>query len=92
MNLKALKIINEGVTATQFAIQYWGKNHSINTARSKGNSSSAVKGKKGWLCAGSYLRKMIKKGLVTTYGDNLFVLTSKGVALFDELDNEGESK
>lgn len=81
---KALSILREhqGVTAHGFATLYFTdpSQETLFTAVSnQGNGACA--GKKAWLCAGSLLGKLTKKGLVRrdfNSGTGRFYLTSKG--------------
>lgn len=81
---KALDILrnNPGCTANTFVALYFTdpSQESLFTAVSnQGNGACA--GKKAWLCAGSLLGKLAKKGLVRRdYGSGTgkFYLTSKG--------------
>ena len=85
---KALQILrqcgSEGITASGFAVRYFTepKHEYLFTAVSnQGNGACA--GKKAWLCAGSYLGRLAKKGLVRKCiprdrGADRFIITSKG--------------
>lgn len=85
---KALRILQktgiEGITANGFAARYFTepKHEYLFTAVSnQGNGACA--GKKAWLCAGSYLGRLVKKGLVRKSiprdaGACRFIITQKG--------------
>ena len=68
---KALKVLEKTntlktMTANSFAILLWGMDESksyLFTAVSNGGNG-ACSGKKAWLCAGSFLGRLAKKGLV----------------------------
>ena len=72
-----------GMTANTFAAQYYAgtKNEYLLTAVSN-QGEGACAGKKAWLCAGSYLGRLAKQGLVyrhmTRDGKVLFFITEKG--------------
>jgi len=72
-----------GMTANTFATQYYAgtKNEYLLTAVSN-QGEGACAGKKAWLCAGSYLGRLAKQGLVrrhmTRDGKILFFLTEQG--------------
>lgn len=74
------------MTANLFAHQLWGgdetKRHLFTAVSNSGNG--ACSGKKAWLCAGSLLGKLAKRGLVRWtperkgYNHNGYFLTNKG--------------
>ena len=94
---RALEILNglkepwKGMKAKAFAYSFYKgtKNEWLLTAHSnQGNGACA--GKKAWLCAGSYLSKLCKKGLVRTYYNKehgfVYAITHEGEeALKNEL-------
>lgn len=80
---KALNILKgtsylDGLSATEFAQQMW-KGSKMHTS-SKNTGNGACIGKAAWLCGGSYLAKLKKKGWVATCGDhlNIFYITMQG--------------
>lgn len=87
--IKALSILDRhpGITASSFGTLYFdGPEHeSLHTAVSnQGNGACA--GKKAWLCAGSLLGKLKKKGLVMNKIRSCppgFILTEKGRILLE---------
>lgn len=88
---RALEILrrNPSITANRFAMLFYTDTKSeylLEAVSNQGNGACA--GKKAWLCAGSYLAKLIKKGLVTkrhprNEGPARFELTSKGQSSLD---------
>lgn len=95
---KALKILevtkNYSVvmSAMTFAIRFWGKDPNkeyLFTAVSN-NGNGACSGKKAWLCAGSYLSKLSKKGLIRWHPANLgyhsagYAITQNGLKAIKE--------
>lgn len=56
---------HSGLTANRFAELFWGdkKYAYLFTSLSKG-FDGGVYGRKAWLCAGSYLSKLARKGLI----------------------------
>ena len=83
--LKALHIIKDTpkISAGDFSIKFWGENHHINKYATK----------KSWLCAGSYIGKLIKAGWVRhnrriSIIDNKsyfygYILTTKGKEILE---------
>ena len=72
-----------GMTANTFAAQYYAgtdKEYLLTAVSNQGEGACA--GKKAWLCAGSYLARLVKQGLVFRYmtreGKMLFFITDKG--------------
>lgn len=63
--LEALQIIESRgrVTCSEFAVLFWPDHNMHKKVSNQGNG--AARGKAAWLCAGSYLAKLIKKGYVT---------------------------
>lgn len=64
---KALCLLREfpGVTANQFAAKYFtGKDHKYLFTAVSNQGNGACTGKKAWLCAGSFLGKLQKRGLI----------------------------
>ena len=68
--IKALQILEQypgGLTARQFAQLYFtDKEHEYLFTAVSNQGNGACAGKKAWLCAGSLLGKLAKKGLVGT--------------------------
>ncbi len=69
--LRALRILAslpdpfDGISANQFAVRYYtgtDKEYLLSAVSNQGEG--ACSGKKAWLCAGSFLAKLEKKGLV----------------------------
>lgn len=86
---RALKIIsgipdpNIGMTAKGFAYAYYkDTKHEYLLSACSNQGHGACRGKKAWLCAGSYLKKLCKKGLVrenwTRDGQSRYRITPKG--------------
>lgn len=81
---KALSILrdNPEVTANRFAYLYYSgteKEYLLTAVSNQGNGACA--GKKSWLCAGSFLAKLVKKGYVNrkrNIGPTRFSITEKG--------------
>ena len=84
---KALVILTrhpEGITASRFAVEYFTEpeyEYLFTAVSNQGNGACA--GKKAWLCAGSLLGRLIKKGLVRKLisrnrGADHFFITEKG--------------
>ena len=72
-----------GMTANTFAAQYYAgtdKEYLLTAVSNQGEG--ACTGKKAWLCAGSYLARLVKQGFVyrrlTRDGLTLFSITEKG--------------
>jgi len=63
---KALIIIrdNPGITAGYFAELMWPKSKMHIKCSKQGNSCQMIQGKAAWLCAGSHIGKLRKKGWV----------------------------
>lgn len=83
--IEALKIINDnqgmyGLTANQFAQIFWPyKKHSrLWDAVTNTGGYGACAGKKLWLCGGSYLGKLKKKGLIYERESFKWKLSEKG--------------
>lgn len=76
--LKALHILEKPMTAKEFGLIMW-RNNPMHNKKYK-SRNGYCKGKGGWLLAGSYLAKLIKKGLVEKKGTK-FNLTKKGKLL-----------
>ena len=80
---EALKLLSEhpnGIAVRLFGLRFWPDNvmHSkvFNTGR-----GGACKGKAGWLCAGSFLSKLKRKGLVDVLFNEhliLYKLSNRG--------------
>ncbi len=69
------------MAAREFALKMWPKSNMHTTSKNQGNG--ATRGKAAWLCGGSYLAKLQKKGLVsnrsyskTHYG---YFITAEGL-------------
>ena len=72
-----------GMTANTFAAQYYsGTENEYLLSAISNQGEGACAGKKAWLCAGSYLARLAKQGLVhrrfTRDGKALFSITEKG--------------
>ncbi len=75
-----------GCTANTFAAQYYrGTKHEYLLSAVSNQGEGACAGKKAWLCAGSYLSRLAKTGLVmkrfTRSGKSLYAITEKGQRL-----------
>ena len=93
---KALKVLqslhsSRPMTANEFAFALWGKDEEkgyLFTAVTNGGNGACA-GKKAWLCAGSLLGKLAKKGLTRWEckrdGTNRgYSLTSRGIEAIKE--------
>jgi hypothetical protein len=63
-----------------FALKMWPDHEFMHIARSNGGNG-AQRGKKAWLCAGSYLAKLTKRGLARRgwrRGDTGYCITREG--------------
>ena len=87
---KALEILlnlkdpSAGITASAFAQEYYsGTEHEYLLTAVSNQGEGACGGKKAWLCAGSYLAKLVKEGLVrkrysAKRSSARFLITDKG--------------
>lgn len=80
---KALNILKntsyeKGKTARYFALEMWPDSNMHTKVKNTGNGATTGKG--AWLCAGSYLAKLIKKGWVSRPHNDFFTfcITSEG--------------
>lgn len=64
------------MSAHEFATQMWEDSDMHKRVKNTGNGACAGKG--AWLCAGSYLAKLIKYGWVEKSGNWLFHITVRG--------------
>ena len=83
--IKALNIIkdNPGLSARLFAKLMWPDSSMHTSVKNTGNGATA--GKAAWLCGGSYIAKLRKKGLVkVSYYFEGPSLTVKGEQLIKE--------
>jgi len=99
---KALKILEPTkdysvvMSAFVFANHFWGddpeKQYLFTAMTNNGNGATASK--KAWLCAGSYLSKLAKKGLVRWqpslkgYHSTGYQITSKGLETIKEYETK----
>lgn len=97
---KALKILSAAtwerpMHAKDFALLLWGndpsKEYLFNSNTNTGNG--ACSGKKAWLCAGSLLSKLTKRGLVHRFARNKeewhgYLLTEKGKQAIKEYESK----
>lgn len=94
---KALEVLSNsaGLTAGSFAVQYYTEprhRYLFTAVSNQGNGACA--GKKAWLCAGSFLGKLCKEGLVRREYDRrrgmwLFRVSERGRgALRDDTSTE----
>lgn len=84
---KALTILSNTsrtntISARMFAEKMWGDTQTNMFTSSKNQGNGACRGKAAWLCAGSYLGKLIKKGWVIALdeitGKYGFCITKEG--------------
>ncbi|HEX8567717.1 MAG TPA: hypothetical protein VF648_18910 [Pyrinomonadaceae bacterium] len=86
---KALQILADHpeITARRFGELMWSDSEARTRSYNTGNG--ATRGKGLWFCAGGYLAKLQKRGLVyrwcNRYQTPLFSLTSKGVDALKEI-------
>lgn len=76
---RALKILadNKRITAADFAVKMWGESHIMHKkVLNTGNGATA--GKAAWLCAGSYIGRLKKMGLVSNFSLEGYELTDAG--------------
>lgn len=84
---KALTILKDtdmfkGMSASQFADRMWGDTDTTMFTSVSNTGNGATTGKAAWLCAGSYMGKLIKKGWVEhTHNFRGYYLTPKGKSL-----------
>lgn len=93
--LEALTILDgtgfqHGMSAAQFALKFWPDHLMHVQVTNQGNGACA--GKKGWLQAGSYLRKLQNKGLLKTTLRQGFYITQQGRDVLKENKNGIETK
>ncbi len=81
--LKALKILSatsysNPISAAGFAEKMWPDSNMHTSSKNQGHG--ATTGKAAWLCGGSYLAKLKKKGWIYICGDylNRFYISQKG--------------
>lgn len=76
---EAMTILLEvpGITARFFAKRFWPDNDMHLRPKNGGNGSQ--KGKGAWLAAGSYMGKLIKKGMVRHTRNYGYELTAQGI-------------
>lgn len=86
----ALSILVEHpwLTASAFAQHFWPRDAIVHR-RVSNTGNGATRGKVAWLCAGSYLAKLVKSGYIKRVLDDngvtaLFSLTSKGRSHLEE--------
>jgi hypothetical protein len=83
--IKALKIVRDhkDLRATSFALTMWPESPMHNKVSNTGNG--ACKGKASWLCGGSYLKKLEKKGLIRCrIMDDKYTLTEIGKEILNK--------
>lgn len=92
--IQALEILseytyNEPISAMGFADKFWKDSDTNMFTSSKNTGNGACRGKAAWLCAGSYLAKLRKKGLVTcTTWTNGYLLSFDGKKILNEIKNQ----
>lgn len=79
--LKALNILRETtydkrISCRGFAKKMWPDSNMHTSSKNTGNGS--CRGKAAWLCAGSYLAKLRKKGWANDHGHEGWYLTVEG--------------
>lgn len=86
---KALTILKDttwgkGYSAAGFAEKMWPDSNMHKSSKNTGNGS--CRGKAAWLCGGSYLAKLRKKGWIAVYGEflNRFYLSFDGRKALEE--------
>lgn len=83
---KALIIVRDtpGIVAAQIAKKLWPDSSMHTSSKNQGNG--ACYGKAAWLCGGSYMGKLSKKGWVRyDFPGNGYKLTSKGREIAETL-------
>ena len=89
--IKALKILasmeNGGITPNRFAMKFWGddpeRQSLFTSVANAGNGACA--GKKAWLCAGSYLNKLVKKGLAAKTYNFHYCISRQGKEILNNI-------
>lgn len=88
---KALKILhnNPFITASRFASLYYvGKEYEYLFTAISNQGNGACAGKKAWLCAGSFLGRLYKEGVVRKTNPGVkpikFALSLKGESAYNE--------
>lgn len=81
--LKDTGIFNT-VSAKEFAEKMWGDTDTRMFKKVSNTGNGACSGKAAWLCAGSYLAKLIKKGWVDhKFDPNGYFITQEGKKLIN---------
>ena len=88
---EALKIIrdNRRIYPMRFAQLFWKDNRSLFTKMSN-SGNGAVAGKAAWLCAGSFVAKLKKRGFVwvdCVFGTE-YIITQEGNKAIEEYERE----
>lgn len=94
---KALKVLEsknanplDGTHATQIATAVWGddpkREYLFTAVSNQGNGACASK--KAWLCAGSLMGKLIKKGLAYKTFDGTYRITDEGIKALKQYESE----
>lgn len=85
VQIKALTILKDttpvkGMSPRDFSEKMWKDSHPDLFTKVKNTGNGATSGKAAWLCAGSYLNKLVAKGLVQRNVSNHteYRITSKG--------------
>lgn len=87
---KALSILKDtkmydGMYAKTFALKMWPDSPKHNKLSNTGNGATSGKGM--WLCAGSYLNRLKKKGIVSNFPNiNEWHITLEGRKALEEYD------
>jgi hypothetical protein len=76
-------------SAKRFAEAMWKGTKTNMFTSSKNTGNGSTKGKAAWLCGGSYLCKLAKKGWVyhDYWPNNTFWITTEGKRVFDDFKN-----
>ena len=93
---KALDILKDtscvnSITARCFAERMWGDTNPSMFEKVKNTGNGATKGKGAWLCAGSYLGKLMKKKWAwRTFDPNGYYITPEGEKIYNDYLNNNK--
>lgn len=92
--IKALTILKDTgymkpVSARYIADKMWGETHIGLFTKHSNQGNGACVGKAAWLCAGSYMGRLRKKGWVDVrYNPSRYYLTDKGKKVLKDIQNK----